>query len=105
MTARTGILPEKFIDLPQEYIQEPLENMELYIQTTPVLSALDELNLPLQQQSRKWSWFFLDEKGKWGHKEAHPGSANNDFKSLGLQEGFLKLEKEGVIIQTQEEEK
>ncbi|MCB0650678.1 MAG: hypothetical protein KDC85_05330 [Saprospiraceae bacterium] len=105
VTARTGILPEKFIDLPQEYIQEPLENMELYIQTTPVLSALDELNLPLQQQSRKWSWFFLDEKGKWGHKEAHPGSANNDFKSLGLQEGFLKLEKEGVIIQTQEEEK
>lgn len=105
VTARTGILPEKYIDLPQEYIQEPLEHMELFFQTTPVLSALNELNLPIKQQSRKWSWFFLDETGKWGHKEASPGSANNDFKQLSLQEGFLKLEKEGVTIQDPEEEK
>ncbi len=105
VTARTGILPEKFIDLPQEYIQEPLENMELFIQTTPVLSALNEINLPLQQQSRKWSWFFLDGTGKWGHSEALPGAANNDFKPIGLQEGFLKLEKEGVIIQDPTAEK
>ena len=94
VTARTGVLPEKFIDLPDDLVDKPLENMELLLNIAPVLNNAKRPYIPLaNEQDNSWTWLHTDKDGKWQQQALSAELPKQLFGANRLQEGIVRLAK------------
>lgn len=96
--ASCGVLPNKELRLPTEHFNQALQNMEVNFLSTPILSNLGELAMPLSQQAdATWSWVSLIQSEtnieEWTEKIGiKPINTRATFaKPQEVSEGWLQL--------------
>ena len=63
----SGILPVQSIQIPPDFIIEPLKQLEVAFFTAPVLGPVDQIEVSLpKEQAYTWSW---KEQNSWTQKE------------------------------------
>lgn len=101
--ASCGVLPNQELRLPAEHYNQALQNMEVNFLSTPILSNVGELAMPLSQETNAvWSWVSLtksqDNVEQWTEKAAiQPINTRANFaKSQQASEGWLQLSRANV---------
>lgn len=93
--ATSGILPTKAIAIPPTMYQTALEQIEIAFLSTPILTDLKQLNLPLPEEANyQWSWI-EKVQNQWSAiaaEEIGGVKSNATFSTQQvIREGWLKL--------------
>ncbi len=96
--ANCGILPSKFLRLPQQGIDEALDAIQIYFLVTSLLSPKDKLTVPFADiADKQWSWIHPREDSSLSGKTEIPEPGSDSFltfdKPIEIVEGWLKLHK------------
>ena len=98
--ATSGVLPTKSIELPPDQISDALRKIEITFLSTPILSEVEKLHLPLPKEpGYRWSW--LERQGNsWREVSTLRVIRRRDFEAAIaggsltydalLQQGWLK---------------
>jgi hypothetical protein len=98
--ARTGILPTKAIQLPSQFIEPALANMDVTFRVGPIINEPHGLRMPLPAEIRGgWSWIahtgleLGPDHESWPEEPITPAdqAASLADGPLSLREGWLKL--------------
>lgn len=105
--ASCGVLPNQELRLPSEHFNQALQAMEVNFLSTPILSNLGELAMPLSQEpSAKWSWVSLmpsaDGIEEWTEKATiKPINTRATFaQAQEASEGWLQLSRVNITDQS-----
>jgi hypothetical protein len=93
--ATCGVLPAKAIRIPADQFAPALSRLELHFLSTPILTAVAEIQLPLPDEpGYAWSWL-AKENGVWAESAAiGPAETQATFAGRqAIREGWLKLSK------------
>ena len=93
----SGILPEKFVQLPLEYCVDAINKITVTFLASPIVIHNDDLRIPLSKQ-KGWEWSFISKKSKtWQNTNDILDESNNATYSTSkrsLLEGWIQLSKE-----------
>lgn len=103
--ANCGLLPVKYIDIPNQHIQTALENMSVTFLTTPILTNPASFAIPVpSEKDYQWSWIYPSTTTDWQHiSDFNPVVTNAVFSDQlpTILEGWLKLSPDkGLILQS-----
>ncbi|HEY0177424.1 MAG TPA: hypothetical protein VGC08_13660, partial [Pedobacter sp.] len=92
--ADCGLLPSKFIDLPQQFIDASLTKLELNLLVAPFLGAAENPNLPVSgEPDSHWIWLQKNRQSNWlrSVQSGQDYIPVNEFKNQQINEGYLVL--------------
>ncbi|MGB3511271.1 MAG: hypothetical protein WBA93_18950 [Microcoleaceae cyanobacterium] len=105
--ASCGVLPNQELRLPSEHFNQALQTMEVNFLSTPILSNLGELAMPLSQEANAvWSWVSLIQSEtnieEWTEKIGiKPINTRATFaKPQQVSEGWLQLSRADITEQS-----
>ncbi len=94
--ATSGILPTKAIAIPPDQFKQALQAIEITFLSTPILTGLEDIELPLPKEpGYAWSWL-AQENGPWSEVNTiAPVQRQATFSGQQIiREGWLKLRPE-----------
>jgi hypothetical protein len=89
----SGILPTKQISIPPDQYAAALRKMEVCFLTAPILTSLDDIELPLPaEEGYQWSWLTRPGAELWAETQGiKAATTHGQFSEQKLVEGWLKL--------------
>jgi hypothetical protein len=94
----SGILPAEVLEIPQDQYQKAMNSLEVTFLTEPVLSAANNISLPVPlEPGRAWSWITKRKNEKGGIEWIQPAKVGpvstqaSWGEALEIHEGWLRL--------------